>query len=92
MADGVGVNGGGFATPFATRGRLLFGVVGGGIASLSATSWAIAAVAASSVALDFLGRFRDGCGISGTWPLAISAVGDALTRAERRNADIFVVI
>jgi hypothetical protein len=38
MADGVGVNGGGFSALFAARGRLLFGVTGGGIASLSASS------------------------------------------------------
>jgi len=38
MADGVGVNGGGFSALFAARGRLLFGVTGGGIGSLSASS------------------------------------------------------
>ena len=38
IADGVGVNGGGFSALFDTRGRLLFGVTGGGIASLSASS------------------------------------------------------
>ena len=56
MADGVGVTGGGFVGVFATF-RLLFGVVGGGIAalpepvSIAVESWTTVSSMTSSEAL-----------------------------------------
>lgn len=85
IADGVGVNGGGFSALFATRGRLLFGVTGGGIASLSASSWAMASTAASSVGADFFCRLRAGCFVSASGPGELSAGVDTLTRADLRK-------
>lgn len=84
MAAGVGVNGGGCSVFFATRGRFSFGVVGGGIASLSASSWATAVVAIRSVTAVFFCRLRGGCFVS-TSCVGATVMGDAFTRDERRG-------
>jgi hypothetical protein len=84
MAAGVGVNGGGFSVFFATRGRFSFGVAGGGIASLSASSWATAVDAIFAVTAAFFCRLRGGCFVS-TSCVGATVMGDALTRDERRR-------
>jgi hypothetical protein len=85
MADGVGVNGGGFSALFETRGRLLLGVTGGGIVSLSTSSLAMASIAASSVGADFFCLLRGGCADFGGISAGASGGADVLTRADRRN-------
>lgn len=79
MAEGVGVIGGGLVGEFATF-LLLFGVVGGGAIETVApscveSSCAIASVAASSVAFDFLARFFGGAAAAVGWPLGGCILG-----------------
>ena len=79
MAEGVGVKGGGLVGKFATFLRL-FGVVGRGAIETVApscivSSCAIAFVATSSVAFDFLPRFFGGAAGSVLWLLGSPILG-----------------